>query len=794
LETFLPEIVQFRFGPGLAAIQFENVRLCGSWNADGRSADEWTAVPMCLSIDAGGATVFRTEVSFDSGEIGKTFRWGILVDGPGGMNRWAIAAEIDDQNSTSRERSFLLQQGLAEQSYFLTWWRRLGAYRAPEPDGRDGIRFSVWAPNARAAALVLADPAIGYVADDGTGAVKTIAMTRGEGGIWSAGPGDDPALADFAAMVGTPYMFRVTKDDGSVAYRTDLWSLMQIGAGDFDPHGAVYAGPPGALDGPQSCSVVCDSTKVVLGPGQEVTAEFFWADEFVADRPLPARIEDLVIYELHVGALGFGKPDPGTLEDAIAFVDHLERLGVNAVELLPIAEFEARANWGYGTSHFFATDQAAGGTDRLKMFVKACHRRGIAVILDVCYNHFDPDGERAEWAYDSNDPVRNIYYWYEGKPSDYSDPSGGYIDNISTGWAPRFDEEAVRQLFISSAAFLVEVCHVDGFRLDQTSSIHQYPALHANGQHAGRAAAFGVKFLKQWTRTMRLIKPSLFLSAEDYSDWPALTQPSLAGDGLGFDATWYGDFHHNLVEYKDGAQAHLLREAGFGDDRPLDISVFAGALQRSGSAKIVYTESHDDCGNREGSARTIVVAVDGAPLIGDTRTWAEARVRFAAAMTLLSAGTPMFFMGEEVGAQKPYRYNDFLANREDILGETIRNGAKLFRCYRDLIDFSINHGAIRSGNIEVSVCHDANRVIAFHRWDGQGEFFIVGSLANAAFRSGYRLSSPRLAGANWQEVFNTDSDSYGGTNVGNAGITFRAERDALNVVLPACGVLVFQRR
>jgi 1,4-alpha-glucan branching enzyme len=791
---FLPEIVLFSFEPGLAAIRFENVRLCGSWNAEGRSADEWTTTPMQPSSDADGATVFRAEVSFDGGEVGKTFRWGVLVDGPAGMNRWAIAAEIDDESSTRRERSFVLRQGLGEQSYFLTWWSRLGAYRAPGPDGRLGIRFSVWAPNARAAALVLADPAIGYVANDGKGAVKTIPMTRGAGGIWSAGPADDPALADFGALVGTPYMFRITKDDGSAAYRTDLWSLMQIGAGDFDPHGAAYAGPPAALDGPQSCSVVCDPTKVVVGPGQEVTAEDFWADEFVADRPLPARIEDLVIYELHVGALGFGKQDPGTLDDAIAFVDHLERLGVNAVELLPIAEFEARANWGYGTSHFFATDQAAGGTDRLKMFVKACHRRGIAVILDVCYNHFDPDGERAEWAYDSNDPVRNIYYWYEGKPSDYSDPSGGYIDNISTGWAPRFDEEAVRQLFISSAAYLVEVCHVDGFRLDQTSSIHQYPQLHANGRHAGRAAAFGVKFLKQWTRTMRLIKPGLFLSAEDYSDWPALTEPSLTGDGLGFDATWYGDFHHNLVEYKDGGQAHLLREAGFGDDRPLAMSAFAGALRTSGNRKIVYTESHDDCGNREGSARTIVVAVDGAPLIGDTRRWAEARVRVAAAMTLLSAGTPMFFMGEEIGAERPYRYNDFLANREDILGETARDGARLFRFYRDLIDFSLHHGAIRSRNIEVAGCHDANRVIAFHRWDGQSEFLVVGSLANTAFKSGYWLSSPRLAGADWQEVFNTDSASYGGRDVGNAGMSLRPDGDALNVVLPACGVMVFLRR
>ncbi|HEX3440341.1 MAG TPA: glycosidase, partial [Pseudolabrys sp.] len=93
--------------------------------------------------------------------------------------------------------------------------------------------------------------------------------------------------------------------------------------------------------------------------------------------------------------------------------------------------------------------------------------------------------------------------------------------------------------------------------------------------------------------------------------------------------------------------------------------------ETSSRAKIVYNASHDDCGNRDGSARTIIVAVNGAPLVGETRRWTEARLRFAAAMTLLSAGTPMFFMGEEIGAQKPYRYNDFAENREDILGEAV---------------------------------------------------------------------------------------------------------------------------
>jgi 1,4-alpha-glucan branching enzyme len=568
---------------------------------------------------------------------------------------------------------------------------------------------------------------------------------------------------------------------------------MQIGAGDFDPDGAVFHGPPSVLDGPQSCSVVCDPQLVELPTGEKIAADAFWEGEFTPGKPLPKRIEDLVIYELHVGALGFGKDVPGTLDDAIAFVPHLVELGVNAVELLPIAEFETRANWGYGTSHFFATDQGAGGTDRLKLFVKACHQSGIAVILDVCYNHFDPDGERAEWAYDSNDPTRNIYYWYEGKPSDYAEPTGGYIDNISTGWAPRFYEEPVRQLFISSAAFLVSVCHVDGFRLDQTSSIHQYPVLHANGIPVGAAAAFGVKFLKQWTRTMRLLKPGLFLSAEDYSDWPAMTEPSLEGAGLGFDATWYGDFHHNLIEYQNGSQAQLLKHSGFGDGRPLAMSSFAGALSTTSRAKVVYNQSHDDCGNREGSARTVVIAVARAPLIGETREWAEARARFAAGMTLLSAGTPMFFMGEEIGAEKPYRYDDFLAHREDIIGQAAADGARLFAYYRDLINFSIGNSAIRSRNIEIPVVHDENRVIAFHRWDETGEFLVAGTLANAPYAAGYWLASHRFGEGEWAEVLNSDAAQYGGWNIGNAGAPRRSQNGALNVVLPASGVVVLQK-
>lgn len=782
--------VRFSYRPGLWSHRFGNVRLVGSWNDAGRPAAAWSSTPMTPAVDADESPCFNAEVDFDVAEIGTTFRWGVRLDGPAGRDLWGIAAEVDDEASTERVRSFVLSAGMATQTYYLTQCRRLGAVKVPVAGGAPGLRVSVWAPNARSVELVMADPSHGYVADDGTGTLRSLPMLAGEAGIWRVGP-EDPNLTDFSALVGTPYMFRVTKDDGTIAYRTDMYSLMQIGRGDFDPRGQPYDGPASALEGPQSCSVVCDPDVVQLDATIELAATF-WQDEFDPQRELPTQLQDLVIYELHVGALGFGKPRPGTLDDAIALLDHLTELGVNAVELLPIAEFEDIANWGYGTSQFMAIDQAAGGTDRMKRFVKACHKRGIVVILDVCYNHFDPNAERAEWLYDSNDPTRNIYLWYEGQPGNYASPDGGYLDNDSTGFAPRYSEEMVRQIFVSSAAFFVEVCHVDGFRLDQTSSIHEYNALHANGRLVGRANAFGVKFLKQWTRTMRLLRPGLFLTAEDYSNWPAMTASSLNGDGVGFDAIWYGDFQHHLVQHSSD-YAELIREAGFGDDRSLRMDFFAGALAASAAGKVVYAESHDDCGNKDGSARTIFLAVNGAPLVGETRRWAEARVRFAAGMALLSAGAPMFFMGEEVGAQKPYRYDTFLQNREDILADASGVGANLFAYFKALIRLSIDNPAIRSRNIDVGYADDANRVIAFHRWDETGEYLVIGSLANVAFTNGYWLHIDRLGGFGWTEMFNSDSTAFGGWNVGNAGRTVPAQNGSLNVVLPAAGLLVFRR-
>jgi len=174
------------------------------------------------------------------------------------------------------------------------------------------------------------------------------------------------------------------------------------------------------------------------------------------------------------------------------------------------------------------------------------------------------------------------------------------------------------------------------------------------------------------------------------------------------------------------------------------------------------------------------------------RSWAEARCRVAAGLTILSPGVPMFFMGEEVGAQEPYRYSDWIQHREDFLALKRGPGARLYAYYRDLVDLRRRNDAIQSPNIAIVHVHDANRVIAFRRWLGADDFLVVASLNNAAFANGYWLASEAIADGSWIEVLNSDADVYGGANVCNPE-TRASSGGRIEVRIPTSGIAVFQR-
>jgi 1,4-alpha-glucan branching enzyme len=806
--------VQFTYLTGLTREIFSNARLTGSWDLNGFYSQEWSSIPMEQITAADGCPGFRATVEIDDSQLGWLFRWGVIIDTPAGSDRWGIPTEVNDSNSTQRDRSFTLQSPNNNEPqsevYYLSHSRRLGAQKyytnnATQP----GIQFAAWAPNAQNVEVVFGEES-GYIADDGKGidfSRPILSMSRQADGVWQTN--DTSSLGDFSDFHRLPYMYRVTKADGQVQYKTDIYSRCQMGKGRIDPSDEPYSGDYRELDGSVSCSVVVDPETVTreidadISDSQEFISEAeFWQNEFNSDRPIPRSFEDLVIYELHVGALGYGQDRPGNFEDAIALLPYLVDLGINAVELLPMSEFKEDVNWGYETSHYFALEYSAGGRDQLKHFIRECHRQGIAVIMDVVYNHYSPNAERAQFQYDSDLPEEDIYYWYEGNSNDYPQPEGGYVDNMSTGFSPRFHEEIVRKMFISSAATLVEEFHVDGFRVDQTTAMHLYNVLHADGRPLGNVNAFGAKFLRELTRTLRLIRPDVILTAEDHSNWDLVTESTEVG-GLGFDATWYSDFYHHLIgDTRQGTNyAKLIPTAGFGGNEPLAMDVFAGALASSGANKVVYHESHDEAGNsyyevngeRIESRRTIVSAVNSAPLVGETRRYGEARSRFACGMTMLGGGTPMFMMGEEIGAQKPYRYTDFQDNREDLLAERQGNGQRLFQFYQDIIRLRLAHSGLRSHNIEIVHVHNANRVIAWRRWDETEEFLIVASLNNHPFDGGYTIEHSRFWDDSWREIFNSDASLYGGNDIGNFGANIVSNDGQINLIIPANGFIVCQR-
>ena len=677
--------VTFTFHSGVKRHLFSNVRLSGSWNAAGQFSNQWTQSPMAASADGTGCDAFTTSVSFDAGQTGTVFEWGVLADLAGAPNTWVVVTEVPGRKLESmqskfysrieRPRSKIIGSRRGADSARRNTCRR--DRRALAFDSRCGRQTRQRWKWCSLRSISPAGTPTGYIADDGSGMDPTAAvvpLASKNGGVWESDIATTPALSDFSSYFNLLYMYRITNEqDADPTYKVDIFSRNQVGRGGINPGGAHYTGSYMDLDGIVSCSMVSDPDQVTkdfndtgIQKQTLIPEDQFWASEYTGGQKPPQNLEDLIIYELHVGSLGFPSTTAGTFADAMAFVDKLTDLGVNAVELLPVLEFDGDLQWGYGTSLFFCLQTSAGGGNQMKHFVRACHQRGIAVILDVVYNHFaTSDNERSEWGYDADPnvaPQDNIWYWYEGQPTDYpGNLAGGYLNNGSSGYTPRFSEENVRHMFTSSAAMVLDDFHFDGLRVDLTDAIHQNNTLNANGWTINSANLYGIKFLRELARTVKMVNPSAFLIAEDHTGWSAMTQPLDRG-GIGFDAVWYADFYHHLIgdgDYGDN-YAKLLKNAGYGAPGPLNMDYFAGALLATQYSKIVYHENHDEAGNDQDTERTIVTAVNYAPLIGATRTYAEARSRVVFGLSALSAGTPMFLMGEEIGAAKYFLYDTFL--------------------------------------------------------------------------------------------------------------------------------------
>lgn len=377
------------------------------------------------------------------------------------------------------------------------------------------------------------------------------------------------------------------------------------------------------------------------GPSQIVNpSAYHWRDH---DWP-GVRMAGQVIYELHVGAF----TEEGTLDAGIRELDELKRLGITLLEIMPIAEFPGRWNWGYDGVCLFAPSHMYGDYDALKRFVDAAHEKGLGVILDVVYNHFGPDGNYLS-AF-SDDYVTDRYPNEWGQALNFDGPGS----------------EGMREFVVQNACYWVEEFHLDGLRLDATHAIHDAGPRHILGElstQARRAAG----------------RRSIVLIAESEAQEIRAVRPVTQG-GWGLDAVWSDDFHHvSRVAATGRSEAYYTDYRGAPQEF---ISVLKRVFLYQGQRYHWQGKPRGTVVEQE-SARSFVFYIQNHDQIGNTLTGnrlhaltSPGRYRVLMAVNLLAPQTPMLFMGQEYGASTPFLFFVDFAGHE--LGPKVREGRKEF--------------------------------------------------------------------------------------------------------------------
>ena len=374
----------------------------------------------------------------------------------------------------------------------------------------------------------------------------------------------------------------------------------------------------------------------VHGPSRIIDPTFAWQDGAWPGIALDAGI----FYELHIGTF---TPE-GTFAAAIERLDYLCELGVTALELMPVAQFPGERNWGYDGVYPFAPQLSYGGVAGLKRFVEACHRRGLAVFLDVVYNHLGPEGN-------------------------YLHAFGPYFtDRYRTPWGEtvNFDgpgSDGVRNYFIANACHWLSEYHLDGLRLDAVHGIFDFSARHILAELAAAVHALAAE----------LGRPAYVIAESDLNDPRLVTPPRFGGYGL--DAQWCDDFHHALRALLTGDRdgyfsdfgefSHLVKSFQEGFVLAGGYSSYRRRRHGSSSADIppgqllVFASNHDQVGNRMRGERL-------------SAHLALPQLKLAAATVLLSPYLPLLFMGEEYAETAPFPY--FISHGDQELVAAVRQG------------------------------------------------------------------------------------------------------------------------
>jgi 1,4-alpha-glucan branching enzyme len=439
---------------------------------------------------------------------------------------------------------------------------------------------------------------------------------------------------------------------------------------------------------------------------------------------------EVVIYELHVGTFNDEEDvtHPGKFASVTARLGHLKKIGVNAIQVMPVGEFAGDRSWGYNPAHIFSVEVAYGGPLAFKQFVKRAHQQGIAVILDVVYNHLGPS-DLDLWQFDgwSENNRGGIYFFND--------------DRAITPWGetrPDYGRDEVRQYILDNVFMWLGEYHVDGLRFDCTQFIRTVDGSNDHDLPEGWS-------LLQWINSQVAEKfPGRITIAEDLQNNRWITKDVGAG-GAGFGSQWDSNFVHPI------RQAVITPE-----DEQRSLAAIRDALcyryNDDAFDRVIYSESHDEVAN--GKAR---VPQEVNPK--DPKGWyAQKRSTLAAAMVFTAPGIPMLFQGQE------FLEGEWFRDTVPLDWDQNEEFRGIVRLYRDLSRLRLNRDGFTRGLCgqftQVYHLHDERKVIAFHRWDKGGPADDVVVVANFLHepQDGYVIGFP-VAGA-WKLRFNSDWKGY----------------------------------
>ena len=547
----------------------------------------------------------------------------------------------------------------------------------------EGAVFRVWAPHAEA---------VSVVGDFNDWDADTDRLTVGEGGVWSG-------LAQ-SARDGQGYKYRITFD-GQTFDR-------------IDPRAREVTNSVGES--------VVRLRRVAPDDGFQI-----------------APTNELVIYEMHLGTFFMKDGERGTFATAIEKLDHLRDLGINAVEVMPLAEFAGDISWGYNPAHPYAVEQIYGGPEGYVAFIAACHERGIAVIQDLVFNHFGPS-DLDLWRFDG---------WGEGEGG------GIYFYNdwrSATPWGstrPDYGREEVRQYIVDNVRMWADEYGVDGVRLDMTLYIR-----HVSGDgDPGKVLGDGVDLVRRINALAESYDPPLVTIAEDLRSEPAVTRPLDAG-GMGFTSQWSEGFVHPVRA--------MLKSPSDGDRSAGRLrQIVEATYEGNPFARVLYTESHDEAAN--GSTR-VPAEIDAEDPYGE---YPVRRSCLGAAITMFTPGVPMLLQGQELLA------SHWFTDVDPVRWGKLERFPGVVDYYRTVTRLRRNADGVSAGlaGPSVAIVHEDESagLLVFHRWNwgGPGDDCVAVINLHATPR-GFDMTFPRAG--RWGVLFDGDSKNYGEQFGGHAAV------------------------